>query len=134
MDSSARGPLGMPEEAVVEATGRSSAAWFALLDAWRAQTKGHVARVEHLQEIYGLPERWANTVAIRYEAARDLEEESSVPADLISAMILKASARVRFEGLTPAEQRSIVQWIEAADGQNERRARIQQTVAELITG
>ncbi len=134
MDSSSRGPLGMPEDAVVEETGRGSEAWFALLDAWGANEKGHIARVQHLQEIYGLSERWANTVAIRYEAARDLQEESSVPADLISAMILKAAARIRFESLPPVEQRSIIHWIEAADDPQERRERIRATVAQLMTG
>ena len=132
MEMRSRSPLGLPDEMVREETGRMSEAWYILLDAWGAPEKGHVATVRHLQEIHGLSERWANTIAIRYEAARDLQEETSVPADLVTAMILKPAARIRFENLPPAEQRNIIQWIEAAEEKATRSRRIQEAVAQLM--
>lgn len=132
MEMRSRSPLGLPDEMVREETGRMSEAWYILLDAWGAPEKGHVATVRHLQEIHGLSERWANTIAIRYEAARDLQEETSVPADLVTAMILKPAARIRFENLPPTEQRNIIQWIEAAEEKATRSRRIQEAVAQLM--
>lgn len=132
MEMRSRSPLGLPDDLVREETGRMSEAWYILLDAWGAPEKGHVATVRHLQEIHGLSERWANTIAIRYEAARDLQEETSVPADLVTAMILKPAARIRFENLPPTEQRNIIQWIEAAEEKATRSRRIQEAVAQLM--
>ena len=134
MEMKSRGPLGMPEEAVVEETGRASEDWYVLLDAWGAPEKGHVAIVQHLQEVFGLSDRWANTIAIRYEAARDLQEESSVPADLISAMILKPAARVAFESLPSSAQRNLVDYIENGDEPADRRDRISDVVIQLAAG
>ena len=82
MEMRSRSPLGLPDEVIREETGRMSEAWYILLDAWGAPEKGHVATVRHLEEVHGLAERWANTIAIRYEDARNLQETTSVPADL----------------------------------------------------
>ncbi|MCB0043861.1 MAG: YdeI/OmpD-associated family protein [Caldilineaceae bacterium] len=132
MEMRSRSPLNLPDDLIQEETGRFSAGWNILLDAWGAPQKGHAAAVRHLQAIYGLSERWANIVAVRYAADRDLQEETSIPADLLTAMVLRPAARVRFEALTPAEQRAIILPIETAAERSERKERIREAIAGLI--
>lgn len=131
MSTHARGPLAIPDEQIVDETGRSSADWAVLLDAWGAPEKGHTATVAELQTVFGLGERWAHIVAIRYEAARGLQGQSSVPADLVTALILKPTLRIRFEQMDVAEQRAISRWIEAAEDKPTRTQRVQETVRQL---
>ena len=126
-----RGPLALPDDLIEERTGRSSEDWYVLLDAWGAPGKGHAATVAELTQVFGLSERWANIVAIRYEAARDLQEETTTPADLITALILKPALRVKFEQLDASEHRAICRWIEAAEDKAERAQRIRETVEQL---
>ena len=105
-------------------TGRTTDDWCVLLDASDAQGFSHAQLIEHLEAIYGLETRWASTVAVRYEAARGIEHEVAVPADVVAAMIFKATARRRFEQLSRPEQRSLLLWLDAATDARERTARI----------
>ena len=125
------GPLAIPEEVIVFETGRTTDDWYVLLDASDAQGFSHAQLIEHLERIYALETRWASTVAVRYEAARGIEREVSVPADLVAAMIFKAAARRRFEQLSRPEQRSRLIWLEQAADARERTARIAEILDQL---
>ena len=131
MVNQGRGPLAMSDELITEETGRSSDDWYVMLDAWGAPKKGHRATVAELQNVFGLRERWAHIVAIRFEAARGLQEESTVPADLVTALILNPTLRLRFEQMDMAEQQAIARWIEAAEDKRTRNQRVQETVGQL---
>ena len=131
MEQRGRGPLAITDEQVIEETGRSSADWYVMLDAWGARTHSHAEIAGHLRSIYGLDDNWSNTLAVRYAHARDLQETMSVPGDLIAAMILKPAARERFEALSVAEQRALISGLETGPDTGERRRRIQALVAEL---
>jgi hypothetical protein len=123
--------LAIPDEVIHFETGRFSAEWFLLLDASGAREFSHAHLVDHLEGIYALETRWASTVALRYEAARGIEREMTVPADLVAAMIFKGAARRRFEQLPRPEQRSLLAWLDAAADPQERTARIAEMLARL---
>lgn len=131
MHEQPRGPLAIPEEVIQFETGRTTADWCVLLDASEALTFSHAQLIEHLERIYGLETRWASTVAVRYEAARGIEREVAVPADLVAAMIFKSAARRRFEQLPRAEQRNLLIWLDEAADSRERQARIAEILAHL---
>ncbi len=133
MHDQPRGPLAIPEEVIQFETGRTTVDWCILLDASDAQTFSHAQLIEHLERIYGLETRWANTVAVRYEAARGIEREVAVPADLVAAMIFKPAARRRFEQLSRTEQRNLVIWLDEATDARERQARIAGLLGQLST-
>ena len=131
MSNPGRGPLAMPDDLIEEETGRSSEDWYVMLDAWGAPQKGHRATVAELENVFGLRERWAYVVAIRYEAARGLQEESTVPAELVTALILNPKLRLQFEQMGMTEQRAIARWIEAAEDKTTRNQRVEETVRQL---
>ena len=131
MSIQARGPLAMSDDLIEEETGRSSNDWYVMLDAWGAPKKGHRATVAELEGVFGLRERWAHIVAIRYEAARGLQEESSIPADLVTALILNPTLRLKFEQMDVADRRAAARWIEAAEDKPTRSQRVQETVRQL---
>jgi len=129
-----RGPLSIPDEVIQFEPGRPSAAWHLLLDASGARAFSHAQLIGHLQDIYGLDTRWASTLAVRYEAACGIEREVTVPADLVAAMIFKATARQRFEQLARPEQRSLLVWLDQAADAQERNARINDLLDRLQRG
>lgn len=131
MQDQARGPLALGDDAIHAETGRDSESWYIMLDAGGARQLSHGQIVELLASVYGLEDRWAGIMAVRYEAARAIGREVAVPADLVAAMLFKSAARVRFEHLPQPEQRSLIFWLnEAADG-SERRARIAELIGRL---
>ncbi|MBK8798901.1 MAG: YdeI/OmpD-associated family protein [Anaerolineales bacterium] len=71
---------------------------------------------------------------MRYEAACGIEREVTVPADLVAAMIFKATARQRFEQLARPEQRSLLVWLDQAADAQERNARINDLLDRLQRG
>lgn len=131
MHEQPRGPLAIPDEVIHFETGRFSANWFLLLDASGAREFSHAQLMDHLERIYALETRWASTVALRYEAARGIDREATVPADLVAAMIFKPAARRRFEQLPRTEQHSLLAWLDAAGGAPERTERIADLLARL---
>lgn len=126
-----RGPLAIPDEVIELETGRKSEAWYILLDAGGARSFSHAQLLEHLERIYGLEPRWASTIAVRYEAARGIEREVNVPADLVAALFFKAAARRKFEQLSRADQRSLITWLDEAEDAQERKARIESLIERL---
>ncbi len=131
MHDQPRGPLAIPDEVIQFETGRTTDDWCVLLDASDAQGFSYAQLIEHLERIYALETRWASTVAVRYEAARGIEREVAVPADVVAAMIFKAAARRRFEQLSRAEQRSLLIWLDAAQDARTRTARIAEVLDRL---
>ena len=131
MQDQARGPLALTDDVIRAETGRDSESWYIMLDAGGARQLSHGQIVELLADVYGLEDRWAGIMAVRYEAARAIDREVAVPADLVAAMLFKSAARVRFEQLPQPEQRSLIFWIDEAANNSERRARIGELIERL---
>ena len=60
------------EKVVLARTGKSTADWNSILDAWGMKEKGHTLSAKHLQQEYGVSPWWAQAVTIRYEWERGL--------------------------------------------------------------
>ena len=131
MQDQARGPLALGDDVIRAETGRDSESWYIMLDAGGARQLSHGQIVELLAGVYGLEDRWAGILAVRYEAARAIDRAVAVPADLVAAMLFKSAARVRFEQLPQAEQRSLIFWLDEASDGSERRARIGELIERL---
>ena len=131
MQEQARGPLALGDDVIRAETGRDSESWYIMLDARPARQLSHGQIVELLAGVYGLEDRWAGIMAVRYEAARAIDRAVAVPADLVAAMLFKSAARVRFEQLPQAEQRSLIFWLDEASDGSERRARIGELIERL---
>jgi len=131
MQDQARGPLALGDDVIRAETGRDSESWYIMLDAGGARQLSHGQIVELLAGVYGLEDRWAGIMAVRYEAARAIDRAVAVPADLVAAMLFKSAARVRFEQLPQAEQRSLIFWLDEASDGSERRARIGELIERL---
>jgi uncharacterized protein YndB with AHSA1/START domain len=57
-------------EAMIRATGKGHAEWFALLDAWGATDHNHTDIARWLREAHGVPGWWAQNITVAYERAR----------------------------------------------------------------
>jgi Domain of unknown function (DUF4287) len=55
---------------VKAATGKTWEEWFALLDEYGVEERGHELAVKFLKEHHKLPASWAKEVALRYESDR----------------------------------------------------------------
>ena len=60
------------DEAMIRATGRGHAEWFAILDAWGAVDHTHTEIARWLGETHGTPGWWTQNVTVAYERARGL--------------------------------------------------------------
>jgi hypothetical protein len=60
------------EDAMVRGSGRDHAAWFAILDAWRASERRHGEIAAWLQEAHGVGGWWAQAITVDYERARGM--------------------------------------------------------------
>jgi uncharacterized protein YndB with AHSA1/START domain len=60
------------DEAMVRATGRGHAEWFAILDAWGATDHTHTEIARWLTETHGTPGWWTQNLTVSYERARGL--------------------------------------------------------------
>jgi len=56
----------VPDEQVIEKTGKPSAEWMKILDAFGAAEKKSNDVVAHLQAEYNLPRYWARTLTTMY--------------------------------------------------------------------
>lgn len=131
MQDQARGPLALADDVIRAETGRDSESWYIMLDAGGARQLSHGQIVELLANVYGLEDRWAGIMAVRYEAARAIDREVAAPADLVAAMLFKSAARVRFEQLPRHEQRGLIFWLDEAETGSERQARIGELLDRL---
>lgn len=60
------------DEALSEATGRTRAEWFSILDQWGAREQEHGPTAAWLVDEHSVDHWWAQTVTIDYERARGL--------------------------------------------------------------
>ena len=73
--ATARTPAGLEPDAVVrEATGRSWAQWFRVLDRFDVASAGHSATVRHLAEVHDCPRWWRQRIAQVHAQVRGLRE------------------------------------------------------------
>jgi len=104
MTAPIRGPRGISEDRIVEMTGRTTADWNELLDAFDVHRHGHTAAARYPREAQGLSGWWAQAVTVRYEYARDLRDTLGMPEELATALDA-AAVRNEFDRLSPTEQR-----------------------------
>jgi uncharacterized protein YndB with AHSA1/START domain len=64
--------FGVSDEAMVRATGKPHAAWFAILDGWGATTHTHTEIATWLHDAQGVPPWWTQSVTVAYERARGM--------------------------------------------------------------
>jgi hypothetical protein len=62
----------VPEERVVEATGRGWAGWFGLLDEWGAPRRTHTEMARWLRDEHGVAGWYSQAITVAYERARGL--------------------------------------------------------------
>jgi hypothetical protein len=67
------------DERVLEATGRGSQAWFALLDGWGAAGRSHTEIARRLREDQGVDAWYAQSITVGYERARGLRAPGQRP-------------------------------------------------------
>ena len=60
------------DAAMVRATGKSHAEWFAILDAWGATDHTHTEIARWLNETHGAPGWWIQNITVSYERARGM--------------------------------------------------------------
>jgi len=60
------------DAAMVRATGKGHAEWFALLDAWGATSHTHTEIARWLSETQGTPGWWTQNITVSYERARGM--------------------------------------------------------------
>jgi hypothetical protein len=60
------------DEAMLRATGKRHAEWFALLDAWGATDHSHTEIARWLAESQGTPGWWTQNITVAYERARGM--------------------------------------------------------------
>jgi phage anti-repressor protein len=65
------------DEEIKAATGKNWQEWFALLDEYGVEERGHELTVKHLREHHKLSEPMAKEVALRYENDRGLRNLTS---------------------------------------------------------
>ncbi len=64
--------LVVADDAMLRATGKRHAAWFALLDAWGATDHTHTEIARWLSETHDVPAWWTQSVTVSYERARGM--------------------------------------------------------------
>ncbi len=64
-----RGDRTVSDEILVQRTGRTWGAWFALLDAWGAADRPHPEIARWLSTEHGVPDWWTQEVTVGYEMA-----------------------------------------------------------------
>jgi hypothetical protein len=127
------GPRGISEERIVAQTGKDSAEWTAILDAWDAPSKGHTASARYLVEEHGVSGWWAQTLTVRYEWERGLRVEAVVSAELAAALDAAPVARARFDALSTSHRHEYIRWVAEAKRPETRERRAAQSVARILT-
>ena len=62
------------DEAMLRATGKDHAEWFAILDAWGATAHNHTEIASWLSETQGTPGWWTQNITVSYERARGMRK------------------------------------------------------------
>jgi uncharacterized protein YndB with AHSA1/START domain len=64
--------FGVPDESMIQRTGRSHLEWFVLLDDWGATGHTHTEIARWLSTAHGVPGWWTQSVTVSYERARGM--------------------------------------------------------------
>lgn len=94
--------LGVSDDAMLRASGRGHAEWFALLDAWGATGHGHTDIARWLSETHGVPGWWTQSITVAYERARGMRARHQM-ADGFSVSVTRtvtAAAERALEAFT----------------------------------
>ena len=83
--------MGVADESMVRATGRSHAEWFAILDAWGATDHTHTEIARWLGEAQGVRPWWTQSVTVAYERARGMRARHQM-ADGFSVSVTRTVA------------------------------------------
>jgi uncharacterized protein YndB with AHSA1/START domain len=90
MESRESGSALTSEEAIREATGRSYAQWFGLLDEADMVARKHSEIASNLTDQHGVSSWWAQTITVSYERARGLRPAHGGRDGLFSVSASKA--------------------------------------------
>jgi len=134
MATKAAGSRGISDDRILEQTGKRSAEWYALLDAWDGPAKGHTAMARYLRDELGIPGWWAQNVTVRYEWERGMRVEAVVPEDLVAALEAQPEARARYEALAATHRHEYIRWITEAKRPETRARRVAETVERVMAG
>ena len=105
------------DDAMLRATGKVHAQWFAVLDAWGATDHNHTEIARWLSETHDVPGWWTQHVTVAYERARGMRAPHqmrdgfsvtatrTVAADAEQALAAFTSARLRKRWLPGAPMR-----------------------------
>jgi uncharacterized protein YndB with AHSA1/START domain len=111
------------DEAMVRATGRGHAEWFAILDAWGAADHTHTEIARWLGETHDTPGWWTQNLTVAYERARGLRALHQM-ADGFSVSVTRTVAvppEQALEAFTDATLRAA--WLSVPMRQRPTRAR-----------
>lgn len=71
------GPRGFSDDTVRDATGKTWSQWYAVLDKWDVENRGHTATAKYLREKFKLSPWWSQAVTARYEWERGLKKDGT---------------------------------------------------------
>lgn len=128
------GSRGISEETIQLKTGRSSEEWYALLDQWGATQKGHPAIARYLEQEHGVSAWWAQTLTVRYEYARGLRQQVTMPDELRDALAQNPAAQAAFDRLSRSQQREHMEHVATAKKPETRARRVEQAIERLLQG
>jgi hypothetical protein len=102
------------DEAMVRATGRPHADWFALLDAWGGTDHTHTEIARWLHDGHGVPGWWSQNVTVAYERARGMRAPHELPGGFsvgVSKTVALSADRALAAFTDPAQRR---RWLTGA--------------------
>ena len=101
------------DERMIQATGKSHAAWFALLDAWGATGHTHTETARWLSEAQGVPPWWTQNLTVAYQRTRGMRAAHQMRDGYTISVsrTVAASTEQALEAFTDATLRS--RWLPA---------------------
>ena len=134
MEQKPGGSRGISEDTIREKTGKSSEEWYTLLDQWGATEKGHPAIARYLEQEQGVSAWWAQSLTVRYEYARGLRQEVTMPDELRDALAQNPAAQAAFDRLSRSHQREHMEHVATAKKPDTRTRRAEQAIERLLQG
>jgi uncharacterized protein YndB with AHSA1/START domain len=84
------------DEAMLRATGKRHAEWFAILDAWGATDHSHTEIARWLSQNHGTPGWWVQNMTVAYERARGMRK----PGQMANGFSVTVSRTVEVDEAT----------------------------------
>lgn len=104
------------DEAARKKTGHGLDHWFAVLDAFGADTKGHTASAAHLHKDHGIPGWYAQGITVAYERAhglRDMNQSCTGSFQVSVSKTVPAPVAEVVDALRNPERRAA--WLQGTD-------------------